>query len=67
MAKQQNTKAGAAGKAAAKKRVVKVDAVGEAHINANFNTNAIYTNSNVNTNTNAINININANINTYAR
>ena len=37
MAKQQNTKAGAAGKAAAKKRVVKVDAVGEAHINANFN------------------------------
>ena len=37
MAKQQNTKAGAAGKAAARKRVVKVDAVGEAHINANFN------------------------------
>ncbi|GAB4134206.1 MAG: 30S ribosomal protein S11 [Bacteroidia bacterium] len=38
MAKQQTGKAGAAGaKAAAKKRVVKVDAVGEAHINATFN------------------------------
>ena len=35
MAKQQQ--AGAAGKAAAKKRVVKVDSIGEAHINATFN------------------------------
>ncbi|MGL4598471.1 MAG: 30S ribosomal protein S11 [Bacteroidia bacterium] len=38
MAKQQTGKGGAAtGKAAAKKRVVKVDAVGEAHISATFN------------------------------
>ncbi|TND09705.1 MAG: 30S ribosomal protein S11 [Bacteroidetes bacterium] len=41
MAKQQQAAKGAAGapsaKAAAKKRVVKVDAVGEAHINATFN------------------------------
>jgi len=39
MAKQTSTsgKAGAAGKAAAKKRVVKVEATGEAHINATFN------------------------------
>lgn len=41
MAKQQQTAKGGAGatsaKAAAKKRVVKVDAVGEAHINATFN------------------------------
>lgn len=36
MAKQQQSGAGA-GKAAAKKRVVKVDAVGQAHINATFN------------------------------
>jgi small subunit ribosomal protein S11 len=36
MAKQQQAGA-ATGKAAAKKRVVKVDAVGEAHINATFN------------------------------
>lgn len=35
MAKQQQT--AAAAKAVAKKRVVKVDAVGEAHINATFN------------------------------
>jgi len=35
MAKQQQS--GGAGKAAAKKRVVKVDAVGQAHINATFN------------------------------
>jgi small subunit ribosomal protein S11 len=35
MAKQQQS--GAAGKAAAKKRVVKVDSMGEAHINATFN------------------------------
>lgn len=42
MAKQQTTttqggKGGATGKAAAKKRVVKVEATGEAHINATFN------------------------------
>lgn len=39
MAKQQDSKGGAApsAKAAAKKRVVKVEAVGEAHINATFN------------------------------
>jgi small subunit ribosomal protein S11 len=41
MAKQQSSQSGkggaATGKAAAKKRVVKVDAVGEAHINATFN------------------------------
>jgi small subunit ribosomal protein S11 len=42
MAKQQQAQSGkgaaaATGKAAAKKRVVKVDAVGEAHINATFN------------------------------
>lgn len=38
MAKQnQQQTAGTAVKAAAKKRVVKVDAVGEAHINATFN------------------------------
>ena len=38
MAKQnQQTTTGTAVKAAAKKRVVKVDAVGEAHINATFN------------------------------
>jgi small subunit ribosomal protein S11 len=41
MAKQQTTtqggKGGQAGKAAAKKRVVKVEATGEAHINATFN------------------------------
>jgi small subunit ribosomal protein S11 len=36
MAKQQQSAANAA-KAAAKKRVVKVDSVGEAHINATFN------------------------------
>jgi small subunit ribosomal protein S11 len=36
MAKQQSAAAPAA-KAAAKKRVVKVDAIGEAHINATFN------------------------------
>jgi small subunit ribosomal protein S11 len=36
MAKQQQSAATSA-KAAAKKRVVKVEAVGEAHINANFN------------------------------
>jgi small subunit ribosomal protein S11 len=35
MAKQNQT--GTAAKAAAKKRVVKVDAIGEAHINATFN------------------------------
>ena len=35
MAKQQTT--GATAKAAAKKRVVKVEAVGQAHINATFN------------------------------
>lgn len=35
MAKQQS--GGASAKAAAKKRVVKVDAVGQAHINATFN------------------------------
>jgi len=34
---QQQTAQGATVKAAAKKRVVKVDAVGEAHINATFN------------------------------
>ena len=39
MAKQQTQQQGAAptGKAAAKKRVVKVEAIGEAHINATFN------------------------------
>lgn len=41
MAKQQQSSGGkgaaASGKAAAKKRVVKVDATGEAHINATFN------------------------------
>lgn len=39
MAKQQDSKGGAApsAKAASKKRVVKVEAVGEAHINATFN------------------------------
>jgi len=39
MAKQTSTsgKAGSTGKAAAKKRVVKVEATGEAHINATFN------------------------------
>jgi small subunit ribosomal protein S11 len=38
MAKQQEQKGGAAqGKTTAKKRVVKVEAVGEAHINATFN------------------------------
>jgi small subunit ribosomal protein S11 len=36
MAKQQQS-GGTSAKAAAKKRVVKVDAVGEAHINATFN------------------------------
>jgi len=38
MAKQQSAQQGpATGKAAAKKRVVKVESVGEAHINATFN------------------------------
>lgn len=37
MAKTTNQQAGNAAKAAAKKRVVKVEAVGEAHINATFN------------------------------
>jgi small subunit ribosomal protein S11 len=41
MAKQQSAQSGkgaaAGGKAVAKKRVVKVDAIGEAHINATFN------------------------------
>src|SRR3954469_25094359 len=37
MAKQQSGPAPATGKAAARKRVVKVEAVGEAHINATFN------------------------------
>ena len=37
MAKQEPAKAGEKAKAVAKKRVVKVEAVGEAHINATFN------------------------------
>ena len=37
MAKQEPAKAGEKAKATAKKRVVKVEAVGEAHINATFN------------------------------
>src|SRR6201993_808900 len=37
MAKQEPAKAGEKAKAQAKKRVVKVEAVGEAHINATFN------------------------------
>ena len=37
MAKQNQQTTAASAKAAAKKRVVKVDAVGEAHINATFN------------------------------
>jgi small subunit ribosomal protein S11 len=37
MAKQNQQQGGTAAKAAAKKRVVKVEAVGEAHINATFN------------------------------
>lgn len=37
MAKQENTQASAAKPAKTKKKVVKVEAVGEAHINANFN------------------------------
>jgi small subunit ribosomal protein S11 len=37
MAKQEPAKAGEKAKASAKKRVVKVEAVGEAHINATFN------------------------------
>ena len=37
MAKQEPAKAGEKAKAAAKKRVVKIEAVGEAHINATFN------------------------------
>ena len=37
MAKQENTQGSAAKPVKAKKKVVKVDAVGEAHINANFN------------------------------
>ncbi|GIV29300.1 MAG: hypothetical protein KatS3mg028_0366 [Bacteroidia bacterium] len=45
MAKQQTTPVSA--KAAAKKRIVKVDAVGEVHINATFN-NIIITFTNAN-------------------
>ena len=37
MAKQQSANAATSAKAAAKKRVVKVDAIGDAHINATFN------------------------------
>ncbi len=37
MAKQQTATTPLTGKAAARKRVVKVEAVGEAHINATFN------------------------------
>ena len=37
MAKQQSGQSSTAAKAAAKKRVVKVDAIGQAHINATFN------------------------------
>ena len=37
MAKAQKAAGGKTGKAAAKKRVVKVDALGEAHIVASFN------------------------------
>src|SRR6266700_3554609 len=37
MAKQQSATTPLTGKAAARKRVVKVEAVGEAHINATFN------------------------------
>jgi small subunit ribosomal protein S11 len=37
MAKQQQQQQGNAAKASSKKRVVKVEAIGEAHINATFN------------------------------
>ncbi len=47
MAKQTNTNTAASPKAAAKKRVVKVDSVGELHVNATFNNIIVtFTNSN---------------------